>query len=142
MTISDHRERSKKMIERTLGSSRHASVPGLRFRKSENTPSSNFFMFRTGRPAIRNSQSRVAPAPAASSPDDPHPQAPPDPVSKKRSPKANANTNNTTNRDTNNKMKTKVESRKGKHKGRKAKRQRRRAMPHRPASYAYASEVG
>ena len=34
----------------TLGSSRHASTPGLRFLRSEKTPSSNFFMLRTGRP--------------------------------------------------------------------------------------------
>lgn len=34
----------------TFGSSREASTPGLRFLKSLNIPSSNFFMFRTGRP--------------------------------------------------------------------------------------------
>lgn len=38
----------------TLGSSKHASVPGLRFLRSEKTPSSNFFMFRTGRPKASN----------------------------------------------------------------------------------------
>jgi hypothetical protein len=34
----------------TFGSSREASMPGLRFLKSLKIPSSNFFMFRTGRP--------------------------------------------------------------------------------------------
>src|SRR5947209_1064322 len=33
-----------------FGSSRDASVPDLRFRKSEKIPSSNFFEFLTGRP--------------------------------------------------------------------------------------------
>ena len=33
-----------------FGSSRQASVPGFKFRRSEKTPSSNFFMLRTGRP--------------------------------------------------------------------------------------------
>ena len=37
-----------------LGSSKHASTPGLRFRRSEKTPSSNFFMFFTGRPNASN----------------------------------------------------------------------------------------
>ena len=39
---------------RTFGSSRQASVPGLRFLRSLKTPSSNFFMFRTGRPKASN----------------------------------------------------------------------------------------
>lgn len=37
-------------IEGTFGSSREASTPGLRFLRSLKTPSSNFFMFLTGRP--------------------------------------------------------------------------------------------
>ena len=41
----------------TFGSSRQASCPGLRLRKSENTPSSNFFMLRTGRPKEKNRMS-------------------------------------------------------------------------------------
>ena len=43
----------------TLGSSKHASVPGLRFLRSENTPSSNFFMFLTGRPKASKRKTRA-----------------------------------------------------------------------------------
>src|SRR3954452_107371 len=40
----------KKSRNGLFGSSRDASVPDLRFRKSEKMPSSNFFEFLTGRP--------------------------------------------------------------------------------------------
>ena len=37
-------------LQITLDIARPASVPGFKFLKSEKTPSSNFFMFLTGRP--------------------------------------------------------------------------------------------
>src|SRR5271154_228429 len=40
----------KKSRNGLFGSSRDASVPDLRFRRSEKMPSSNFFEFLTGRP--------------------------------------------------------------------------------------------
>lgn len=49
----------------TFGSSREASVPGLRFLRSEKTPSSNFFMLTTGRPnaSKRNTRARTMSVP-------------------------------------------------------------------------------
>jgi hypothetical protein len=41
-----------------FGSSSEASVPDLRFRRSEKMPSSNFFEFLTGRPNAWNRNDR------------------------------------------------------------------------------------
>lgn len=42
-----------------LGSSRLASRPGLRLRRSENTPSSHFLVILTGRPNASNRNDRA-----------------------------------------------------------------------------------
>ena len=42
-----------------LGSSRMASVPDFKLRKSEKIPSSNFLALRTGRPACENLNIRI-----------------------------------------------------------------------------------
>jgi hypothetical protein len=49
--VHDHQFLHKSCLDKlTFGSSRHASTPGFKFLRSLNTPSSNFFIFRTGRP--------------------------------------------------------------------------------------------